>query len=96
MSLFRVVVLAALLAASGTALAAGVTWAQGCGAYADEMAGPDGSYVTGAECAAVERAPERGVGIAGPPEEITVAGRDNPDAPAVYRDTATDEGEVEH
>ena len=95
MSLFRVVALAAMLTAPIGALPAGAAWAQGCGAYTDEIAGPDGSYVTGRECAAQEGTPATGVGIGGPREETTVAGRDNLDAPPVFRDTATFEGERE-
>jgi hypothetical protein len=95
MSLFRVVVLAVALATPISALPAGAARAQFCGAYTDEMAGPGGTYGSAAECSSVEGLPDSGVGIGGAPDEPTVAGRDNPDAPPVYRDTATDEGERE-
>ena len=93
--LLRVVVLAVALATPISAPPAGAARAQSCGAYTDEMAGPGGTYGSAAECAAVQGEPGTGVGIGGAPDEPTVAGRDNPDAPPVYRDTATDEGERE-
>jgi hypothetical protein len=83
------------LATPIVALPAGAARAQLCGAYTDEMAGPDGTYGSPAECAVFEADPVSGVGIDGAPEETTVAGRDNPDAPPVDRDTATFEGERE-
>ena len=96
MSPFRIV-LAAALAALMIILPAGAARAQGCGAYTDEMAGPGGTYGSPAACSIDQPLPDSGVGVgvAGAPDEPTVAGRDNPDAPPVYSDTATDEGERE-
>jgi hypothetical protein len=91
----RVVLVTVALAAAIIVLPAGAARAQMCGAYTDEMAGPGGTYGSPAECSSVEGLPDSGVGIGGAPNEPTVAGRDNPDAPPVYRDTATDEGERE-
>ena len=90
----RIVVLTVVLATPIVAPPAGAVWAQLCGAYTDEIAGPGGTYTSPEECAA-EGEPVTGVGISGPPMEPTLAGRDDPDAPPVYRDTATFEGERE-
>ncbi len=94
-SRLRVGVVALALAAAIVAPAAVTARAQICGAYTDEMAGPDGTYGSAAECAPGTDEPATGVGIDGAPDEPTVSGRDNPDAPPVYTDTATDEGERE-
>ncbi|HEY7064662.1 MAG TPA: hypothetical protein VII06_24525 [Chloroflexota bacterium] len=94
MSRLRSVLVTAALATTIVALPAGAVHAQNCGAYSDEMAGPGGTYVAGPDCAA-EGESVSGVGIDGMPDEPTVAGRDNPDAPPIYQDTATDEGERE-
>lgn len=94
MSQPRVVLVTVALAAAFIALPAGGVRAQCGGAYTDEMAGPGGTYETSAECATTE-GETFGVGMDGVPTGTTVAGRDNPDAPPVYDDTATFEGERE-
>ena len=91
----RSVLVTVALATAVVALPAGAARAQACGGYSDEMAGPGGTYVAGPECAAAEGASLSGVGTDGMPNAPTVAGADNPDAPPLYQDTATDEGERE-
>lgn len=92
---YRIAIVSVALAATIITVPAGAAQAQCGGAYTDEMAGPDGSYESSANCGVVEAPAEIGVGIDGMPNETTVAGRDNRDAPPVDRDTATFEGERE-
>jgi hypothetical protein len=68
-----------------------------CGnAYTDETAGPGGTYGSpGCEEAELTGQPVPVGGIAGAVEERNATAMDNPDAPPVYRDTATFEGERE-
>jgi hypothetical protein len=89
----RIAILGVALAASIIAVPVGAVRAQCGGAYTDEMAGADGSYESTAECGV--DGGTVGVGIDGMPDETTVSGRDNRDAPPVDRDTATFEGERE-
>ncbi len=109
MRLFRVVVLAVVLASGIGAVPAGIARAQ-CDAYTDEAAGPGGTYGNPAECNAMAGATEAPAGtviaveggvVEGGAVEGGVIGernataRDNPDAAPADRHTATFEGESE-
>jgi hypothetical protein len=89
-------ILAAILLASSAAPAvaapAAGSLAQCGNAYTDlETAGPGGTYGSSTDCAPEQVAVPANVGLPG--RDATA--RDNPDAPPVFRDTATFEGERE-